>query len=358
MKSASADVIIVGGGLCGAAIAYCCAARGIRVVLLERMTVGGGGATRHSRGIVRVYDPNPRLMAWSSEGAREWRRWSIEGPSPFHPCGVLYLLARSSVAAALAAVDKHADPEYPIIVLEGEALFRRFPLLRRGDRDTTMTQVGLFEPQGGYCDPRLAAGLYAAASRRLGASILEGASVAAIEWSDAAVEVRTDLHRLDAKIAVLAAGAHASELIPSLPMLSRTIPLTCLQDGKGDIRHCLIDERTGAYLRPEPPAHYFCGGARQADAGRPDGLPGFGAELHDEHRSKLAVLLDGEPGPALYGVAGFDGYTSDHLPLIGFRDEHPRLCLATGFSGRGAKYIPAVARHLGAAIAGRLGDLP
>ena len=47
-----ADVVIVGGGIIGASIAYHLAARGVRdVVVLEREQLGGGSTTRNAGGV-------------------------------------------------------------------------------------------------------------------------------------------------------------------------------------------------------------------------------------------------------------------------------------------------------------------
>ncbi|MGF2507693.1 hypothetical protein ACQUWY_18855, partial [Ralstonia pseudosolanacearum] len=39
---------------------------------------------------------------------------------------------------------------------------------------------------------------------------------------------------------------------------------------------------------------------------------------------------------------GYDAYTPDLLPIVGFTDDRSRVAVAFGFSGRGAKYIPAL----------------
>lgn len=350
----NADVIIIGGGLCGSAIAYCCSRLGIRVLLLERLTIGGNGATMHSRGIVRVYDPNPELMRWAAEAVRLWRSWDIDTAKPFRECGVLYLLAPGNCESALRAVSTHSDPSYPIIVLDGPTLSNVFPHLDL-KADGTSARVALFEPLGGYCDPRLAARLYAHNARSLGGTVLEGADVTAILSSDAGIKVQVDSSWVESKLAVIAAGAYSSQLFDSLPLVSRTIPITCFHDPGGRFNDCvIIDEATGVYVRPDPPFHYYCGGAAQVQSSRPSELPLADACSANQHLAKLGQLLGSCPGSPLYSFVGFDGYTNDYLPLIGFQDPHSRICVATGFSGRGAKYIPAVAERVSGMIGARL----
>lgn len=358
MSGGSTDVIIIGGGLCGSAIAYYCAQYGIRTCLFERLTIGGGGATMHSRGIIRGYDPNPQLMAFGLEGVRLWREWDIAGPTPFQQCGVLYLVAAHNVQRALEAISNRENPDqYPIIVLDCDTLSKRFPSLDL-NAHTASGRVALFEPLGGYCNPRLAARLYVETATRMGATVFEGANVTALQYNGNSVEVWVESSRLESKLAVLAAGAYSAELLPSLPIVSRTIPITCFHEPSGCFNDCvIIDETTGIYLRPAPPTHYFCGGALQVQSQSPSELPLSDGHVRLEHMEKLSLLAKKSAGEPVYSFIGFDGYTHDYLPLIGFHDTNPRVCLATGFSGRGAKYIPAVAKRVSKLINERLADM-
>ncbi|MGF2506831.1 FAD-dependent oxidoreductase [Ralstonia pseudosolanacearum] len=88
------DVAIVGAGLAGAAAAHFCAQRGLRVALVEAASAGAGGATAHSRGIVRVYDPSEALMALGQRGTAFWRGWDLGEINPFRPCGTRRASAR------------------------------------------------------------------------------------------------------------------------------------------------------------------------------------------------------------------------------------------------------------------------
>jgi NADPH-dependent 2,4-dienoyl-CoA reductase/sulfur reductase-like enzyme len=67
---ASADVVIIGGGITGTAAAWALTQRGVRdVVVLERGTVASGG-TGKSSGIVRCHYGVPALAAMAWKGLR------------------------------------------------------------------------------------------------------------------------------------------------------------------------------------------------------------------------------------------------------------------------------------------------
>lgn len=347
------DLAIIGGGLCGAAIGYECAKLGIAILLIERDTLGGGGATRHSRGIVRLYDSNPVLMRWAGEGIDCWRNWQIPGPTPFISCGVVTLLSEQNVEMARHTIHEYQGGNYRLTLLRRSSLIDRYPWLRLGDEGRS-DQFAIFEPDGGCCEPRLATALYGQAIRQFGGTILEGAAVTNLEWSSSGVEMTVGDLCVEAKLAVLATGADASNLMARIPVSARPIWLSCFKGEVPTPSCCVLDETTGAYLRPEPARHFYCGGADDVGGGIDDDPIALMDAVHREHERKCRDLLHGAPVRALYGMRGADGYTSDHLPLLGFRDDHPTVCLATGFSGRGAKYIPAVAKGLSVEIRDRL----
>src|ERR1700730_4947817 len=65
--SQTADVVVVGGGVNGASIAYALAARGVNVVLLEKGALASGASGRSSA-LVRMHYTNEwdARLAWAS----------------------------------------------------------------------------------------------------------------------------------------------------------------------------------------------------------------------------------------------------------------------------------------------------
>ncbi|MGH7403635.1 MAG: FAD-dependent oxidoreductase, partial [Candidatus Rokuibacteriota bacterium] len=63
----TADVVVVGGGVNGASIAYALAAEGIEVVLVEKGALAGGASGRSSA-LVRMHYTNEwdARLAWAS----------------------------------------------------------------------------------------------------------------------------------------------------------------------------------------------------------------------------------------------------------------------------------------------------
>ncbi|HEJ3167058.1 TPA: FAD-binding oxidoreductase, partial [Pseudomonas aeruginosa] len=85
------DVAIIGGGIIGVCAAYCLAARGIAVVLLEKGTIGAEQSSRNwgwCRSMGRDLAEVPLAMA----SLRLWDEWQARFPQDlgFRRSGILY----------------------------------------------------------------------------------------------------------------------------------------------------------------------------------------------------------------------------------------------------------------------------
>jgi glycine/D-amino acid oxidase-like deaminating enzyme len=112
----TADVVIIGGGLVGSAVAYHCAAAGLRPVLLEADRVGAG-STGRSAGLILPDPGRPFREVAGAHGLRMarqvfsiWRLGALDGAGLLRklavPCGLrpvdLLLLAGREEEKALA----------------------------------------------------------------------------------------------------------------------------------------------------------------------------------------------------------------------------------------------------------------
>ncbi|EBA1655684.1 FAD-binding oxidoreductase [Salmonella enterica subsp. enterica] len=333
------DVIVIGAGLAGSALAANLSQTGTRTLLLEAAAPGCGGASARSRGIVRVYDPNPTLMRCNVGGVREWRRLNQRWPGLFTECGIVYLLRGEHIAAAQPLIREFSGPDYPITLISRQQAMVLIPGLN------IPPEAGiLYEEKGGYVNPSLACLLLANQAREQGAELLEGISVTRLESQYDGVIVHTANQAFHARLAVVATGAHSPGLVPESTLFSRSIPLSNLYCSTAQAPgRCLIDEYSGSYMRPGSPVFVFAGGAPQQDAVAPEALPQT-AGWHPANLALAQKMLPDTSFQHTHGWDGYDGYTADFLPetrLLAGR----HLALFCGFSGRGAKYIPDAARQ-------------
>ncbi len=346
------EIAVIGGGLAGAALAWALAERQHPALLIERSTIGGGGATAHSRGIVRAYDPEPRLVVLGLEGVRVWAELEAERPGLFRRPGVLYFPAPGSRDRVRAFIADHREVSYPVELIDGAAAADVCPVLH--EDLACADRPALWEPAGGYVDPRAGARLLADTAQALGGTVLEGCAIEAIAPRADGVELRTSAGRLTVRRAIVAAGAAALELLPDRATLfCRSIPLTSFADEPSATPQvCLIDEVSRCYLRPGGPELYFGGGARQVDAPVPGQLTVDPAAANQENLVLSRRVLATSGNAVLAAHIGHDAYTPDFLPISVLPDAGG-VGLLAGFSGRGAKYIPALARRYAAALTGR-----
>ncbi len=94
--SQTAEVVVVGGGVNGASIAYALAAKGVQVVLVEKGALAGGASGRSSA-LVRMHYTNEwdARLAWASFPV--FRHWAelMGGPPVFTHTGFVNVVAPS-----------------------------------------------------------------------------------------------------------------------------------------------------------------------------------------------------------------------------------------------------------------------
>src|SRR6266545_2254030 len=89
---ASADVVIIGGGIIGTSTALFLAQRGVSAVLVEKGHIAGEQSSRNW-GWCRKMVRDPRELPLIIEGMRLWERMNqtVEAETGFRNCGIMYL---------------------------------------------------------------------------------------------------------------------------------------------------------------------------------------------------------------------------------------------------------------------------
>jgi len=86
----SADVLVIGAGIVGAACANALSQAGLRVTVIEKDVVGGG-ATAAGMGHLVVMDDNPAELALTRYSLQLWREFTAQMPTlhEYSNCGTL-----------------------------------------------------------------------------------------------------------------------------------------------------------------------------------------------------------------------------------------------------------------------------
>ncbi|QEX22969.1 hypothetical protein FRZ61_29030 [Hypericibacter adhaerens] len=208
-----ADVIIVGGGIAGAASAYYLAKAGLKPILFEKGEIAGEQSSRNW-GFVRQQGRDPFEVPLMVECNRMWQGLSAELgiDLQWRQGGNLAMAADAQRLAALEAWLEVARPfQLNSRILTNREIRDLIPGIEGN------WAGGLYTPSDGQAEPAIVAPAFAQAARALGAEIMTGCAVDEIVTAGGAVTgVRTERGEIRAPIVICAAGAWSSRLLRGL----------------------------------------------------------------------------------------------------------------------------------------------
>jgi len=231
----TADAIIIGAGVIGAAIAFEMAKRGWKTLSVDRNTQAGHGSTAGSCAIIRMHYSTLDGTAFAYEGYHYWRDWAeyLEAHDPsglarFREIGCLvmktgqngYLEKHIENSRALGCPFEEWDAEQITARLPVYDLTGYFPPKRMDDAGFGEPTGGgvtgaVFWPNGGYVnDPALSAQNLVHAARAKGAEFLLGVTVTEVLRADGRVKgvKLADGGELHAAVVINIAGPASSRI--------------------------------------------------------------------------------------------------------------------------------------------------
>ena len=348
--SGSPAVVIVGGGVIGASVAFHLAARGVRdVVVLDRALRAGEGSTGRATGGFRVQFPRATEVRLSLLARAKLRSFREEtgGESGFVPVGYLWIATDEPELAALRcalAVQRANGVDDAREVSPGEIAALNPALAREG------IAGGTYCPSDGFIRPLQILDGYRRAAERLGVRFVWNADVIGCERArDGRVTlIRTARETFGAQCVVNAAGAWAARVarlagadVPVTPLrrqvavtaptsvLSATMPMTLFA---GDGFHLRVRDGRVLLLLPS------------AGAADPFDLTVEPAWIETVARLARARVppLASVPIDRAACWAGLYEMSPDGRAIVGSAPGVPNLYLANGSSGHGVMHAPAL----------------
>ena len=344
----SADVVIIGGGIVGASIAYQLTSAGCRdVVILERESSQGKGSTGKSMGGVRAQFSTPvniQMSLFSIPFFRDFEE-TLGHPSGYRAQGYLFVATaephleylRANYERQVAAGLKTAT------LVSRDEIAAMVPQLRTDD-----VIGGSFCSTDGFVDPYSVMTGFTLRAVDQGATLIRDARVTglsrdAVETTQGSIATRTIVNCAGAWSAEVAKMAGID--LPVEPLRRMLVP-TERFDKVAHSAPMVIDMSTGFHFRPE-------GLGLLMAWNDPEEKPGFNTNFDRGFIEKILtravdrvpVFEELEVNPSR-AWAGLYEMTPDHHPILGRAPGVDGLYFANGFSGHGVMHSPATGKIL------------
>jgi sarcosine oxidase subunit beta len=343
----TSDVIIIGGGIHGASLAFHLAQMGVKPTVLEKQFIAAG-ATGRSSGLVRMHydlEPESRLAWISFEYFRNWADM-VGGKSGFTRTGFMQFVSPDALDNLKANVRMHQQLGIPSLLIDQGDIGRLAPSFYKKD-----IELAAYEPESGYADPFLCTSSFLEAARKLGAQLVQECEVMEIVIQGDRVQgVKTTQGEFAAPIIANAAGAWAGKVaaLAGLDLPVDTWRHDTMFIRRPDILHSehptVIDFPNSMYFRPETGRLTLVGLEDDNPIGEaPDGdsdhsKPGFVERAIDRICKRIPSM---DNGSLHSSHGGYDGITPDQRAILGMAGPEG-FFLTCGFSGTGFKIAPAV----------------
>jgi len=337
MTARAYDVIVIGGGIVGAACAVECAAAKLSVAIIEARMIGGG-ATAAGMGHLVVMDDSEAQFALTRYSQVLWSELQDELPQTveYDACGTIWVAADDEEMAEVRRKQRYySDCGVAVEVLDERSLAEAEPNLRPG------LAGGLRVAGDSVIYPPCAAQFFVERAVERGAALFVGQPVAAVTREG--VRLR-DGSSLAGGLVVNATGSWSPELTPGLNVKKRKGHLVITDRYPRFLRHQLVElgylksahsvtaDSVAFNIQPRRTGQLLIGSSRQY------GVENGGVESSVVTRM-LARAIEYLPSlgklSALRAWTGFRAATVDKLPLIGPSVEDERVFLATGHEGLG-----------------------
>jgi sarcosine oxidase, subunit beta len=347
----TADVVIIGGGIVGASIAFHLTDAGCRnVLVLEREAHQGKGSTGKSMGGVRAQFATPVNIEMSLYSIDFFARFDeITGyPADYRPHGYLFLATSERHLDYLKANRERqmALGLRGVELVSREEIGQMVPQLRGDD-----IRGGTFCPTDGFVDPHSVMMGFMLRARERGARLWLNASVTGIEVERGEVTgVITSRGRVETRAVVNAAGAWAAEVarlagyeLPVRPLRRQLVPTEPFDKLPARFP-MVIDMSTGFHFRREGQRILLAWNDPEETVGfKTEFDPSFIEKILTRAAARVPVLAEAEVNPRR-AWAGLYEMTPDHHAIIGAQPGVRGLFLANGFSGHGVMHSPATGR--------------
>ncbi|WP_338758170.1 N-methyl-L-tryptophan oxidase [Nocardia vulneris] len=350
------DVIVIGVGGMGSAAAYHLAARGQRVLGLEKFGPAHDRGSSHggSRIIRQSYFEDPAYVPLLLRSYELWAKLAADAEREvFRLTGGLYLGPPDSLTVA-GSLRASREWSLPHEVWDAAQIRRRFPNFTPADDD-----IAVYEANGGFARPEVTVQAHIDLALRAGATLSFGEEV--LGWAETAsgVTVTTARATYHAEQLVVCPGAWAPQLLADfgIPITIERQVLYWLDPIGGTAAFegepiYIAEDASGMQIYGFPAIDGPAGGVKMAFFRKgivctPDTIDRV-VHSHEieEMRARVAALLPALAGPCVHSATCMYSNTPDEHFVIARHPGGTRVTIACGFSGHGFKFVPVVGEVL------------
>lgn len=352
----TSDIVIIGGGVMGASIAYHLRQRGgASVTLIERRALGTG-TTGRSGAIVRQHYSHAFTIRMARESLRVFQHFDerIGGDCGFVTTGMLVMGGANDVATLQANVALQQAQGVVTRMIAPNEIAEVAP-----GYSSEGLVAACYEPETGVADPMATTHCFATRARELGASIHEGVTVTQLVTDGSRVlGVDTDAGRFEAATVIVAANVWSRSLVEpldlTLPLMATRHPMLALRrpsdaGGRLAMHAVCLDMAREIYLRPDLGGITLVGSTNNV-------LSSSDPDTYAQGLSVAEIAHFQAEGSACFpaltravprgGWAGIYDDTPDYHPILDRLPGYDGLYCAVGFSGHGFKLSPVIGQWM------------
>lgn len=349
----TADVVIIGGGIVGASIAWHLTEAGCpNVLIVERETHQGKGSTGKSMGGVRAQFatlPNIQMSMYSIRFYSEFDE-RLGQPGGYNPQGYLFV----------ATAQKHLDYLRTNQALQHSLGLTQTRMVTRDDIVSRMPQLrsddilgGSFCPTDGFVDPYSVMTGFTLCAVERGVRVWRSTEVTALHRNGSGiVGVETSRGPVSTRVVVNAAGAWAAQVaamagveLPVEPLRRMLVPTEPFDQISHEIP-MVIDMTNGFHFRPESLGFLLAWNDPEETPGyKTDFALSFIEKILERAADRVPCFENVAVNPKR-AWAGLYEMSPDHHCILGPVEDVTGFFCANGFSGHGVMHAPATGRIL------------
>lgn len=348
------DVIVIGGGVIGTAIAYYLSKQKVSVILLEKSDLAAGSSGACD-GLVFLQSKKPGIhleLAMQSRRRFDLLARCLPVPIEYKATGGMVVVETEDEMAAMEQfVDAQRKIGLDVTLLHADRARQFEPHLSEHIVGATRS------PLDGQVNPIALTLGFAMGAKNLGAQVITGAMVNGIDITSGCVSaVETDVGRFEADVVVNAAGSHAPEIGAmvglSIPIKPRRGQIIVTETTPPMLNHCMISAKyiaakfnhdmanaggEGISIEQTENGNFLLGSTRE--------FVGYNKRATIKGLQSIAAKTAGII-PALMQInvirafAGLRPCTPDGLPILGQVADVSGFFMAAGHEGDGIALSP------------------